>query len=303
MTIISGELAPTEYKLCFALFGYDKDDDDDEDDEDDEDEDDEDEDEDEDDMKEAHGLLKKAAYKLKKENFTIDIKEDFDALTSGEALTENFKNKAKIIFESAVKKKVFEQLDTIESAYLVSISEEIEEHKLSLLEKVDAFLNYVCEEWLEENQIAVESGLKLEIAENFMEGVKKVFQESYIEVPETKVDIVDELTEQLEQTQSKLDEQIEKNIQLNKLVESHEKDTLIKEFSEGLADSQKEKFFSLAESLNYDNEESFKDGLKTLKESYFQKTVKTATEDRIISNQVLTESMDSYVKAISRWSK
>jgi hypothetical protein len=287
-----------------------------EDDEDDEDEDEEDEespkskkskkskkmDDEEDDVKEKYDILKKAAYKVKTECFSVDIKEDFDALTLGEELTETFKNKAKVIFESAVKSKINEQLDKIEETYLVAVTEEVEAYKISVVEKVDAFLNYICEEWLVENEIAIESGLKLEIAENFMQGIKTVFQESYVEIPEEKVSVLDELTEKLNSLETKLDEQIEKNVELNTLVETYERDRIIKDFADGLADSQKEKFYCLAEALNYD-EETFKDSLQVLKESYFHKTAKPASEDNLVSSQILTESMDSYVKAISRWSK
>jgi len=284
--------------------------------EDDEDEDEEDEespkskkskkskkmDDEEDDVKEKYDILKKAAYKVKTECFSVDIKEDFDALTLGEELTETFKNKAKVIFESAVKSKINEQLDKIEETYLVAVTEEVEAYKISVVEKVDAFLNYICEEWLAENEIAIESGLKLEIAENFMQGIKTVFQESYVEIPEEKVSVLDELTEKLNSLETKLDEQIEKNVELNTLVETYERDRIIKDFADGLADSQKEKFYCLAEALNYD-EETFKDSLQVLKESYFHKTAKPASEDNLVSSQILTESMDSYVKAISRWSK
>ena len=286
----------------------------DEDDEDEEDEEDEESpkskkskkskkmDDEEDDVKEKYDILKKAAYKVKTECFSVDIKEDFDALTLGEELTETFKNKAKVIFESAVKSKINEQLDKIEETYLVAVTEEVEAYKISVVEKVDAFLNYICEEWLAENEIAIESGLKLEIAENFMQGIKTVFQESYVEIPEEKVSVLDELTEKLNSLETKLDEQIEKNVELNTLVETYERDRIIKDFADGLADSQKEKFYCLAEALNYD-EETFKDSLQVLKESYFHKTAKPASEDNLVSSQILTESMDSYVKAISRWSK
>lgn len=274
-------------------------------DEEDEDEEDEDEeDEDEDSKEEGKKIAKKASEKVKKESFSLDIEEDVNALMSGEDLSEDFRNKAKIIFESAVQSKLQEEVQAFEEAYAEVIAEEIGTYKSELAEKVDAFLNYVCQEWLSENELAIENGLKLEIAESFMAGIKNVFEENYIEMPEEKVDILEEMANKLDEMEEKLNEQIERNISLTGQVDTLLKENIVNDIASGLADSQKEKFVSLAESIEFDSEEEFVSKLQTIKESYFPQNQVRLVEDTFVGqDQQLNESMSAYVQAISRWSK
>lgn len=273
--------------------------------EDEDEEDDEEEDEDEEDSEEeGKKLAKKASEKMKKESFTLNVEEDVNALVNGEDLSEDFRNKAKLIFESAVQSKLQEEVQAFEEAYAEVIAEEINDYKAELAEKVDAFLNYVCEEWISENELAIENGLKLEIAESFMAGIKSVFDENYIEMPEEKADILEEMAEKLDEMEEKLNEQIERNIDLSEQVEILLKESIVSDIASGLADSQKEKFVSLAESIEFDSEEEFVSKLETIKESYFPQNQVRLVEDTFVGqDQQLNESMSAYVQAISRWSK
>lgn len=274
------------------------------DEEDEEDEDEDEEDEDEDSKEEGKKIAKKASEKVKKESFSLDIEEDVNALMSGEDLSEDFRNKAKIIFESAVQSKLQEEVQAFEEAYAEVIAEEIGTYKSELAEKVDAFLNYVCQEWLSENELAIENGLKLEIAESFMAGIKNVFEENYIEMPEEKVDILEEMANKLDEMEEKLNEQIERNISLTGQVDTLLKENIVNDIASGLADSQKEKFVSLAESIEFDSEDEFVSKLQTIKESYFPQNQVRLVEDTFVGqDQQLNESMSAYVQAISRWSK
>ena len=248
-------------------------------------------------------MAKKASKKMKEE-IEFDVNEDVNALVSGEDLSEDFRNKAQIIFESAVRSKLAEQVQVFEEAYAEVIAEEIRDYKANLSEKVESFLNYVCEEWLTQNELAIESGLKLEIAEGFMAGIKNVFDENYIQMPDEKANILEEMATKLDEMEFKLNEQIEKNIDLNTQIELFAKESMINEVSSGLADSQKEKFISLAESIEFESDEQFVEKLETIKESYFPQNQARLVEDNFSSNhQDLNDSMSSYVQAISRWSK
>ena len=281
-------------------------DEEDDEEEDDEEEDDEEEGEDEEGDSEEEGkhLAKKASEKMKKESFSLNVDEDVNALMSGEDLSEDFRNKAKLIFESAVQSKLQEEVQALEEAYAEVIAEELDNYKSELAEKVDAFLNYVCEEWLSENELAIENGLKLEIAESFMAGIKNVFEENYIEMPEEKVDILEEMANKLDEMEEKLNEQIERNIDLSEQVDTLLKESIVNDIASGLADSQKEKFVSLAESIEFDSEEEFVSRLETIKESYFPQNQARLVEDAFVGqDHQLNESMSAYVQAISRWSK
>ena len=219
--------------------------------------------------------LKPAGKAMKAENveFDGDFSDDLNALVESEAtLSEEFKAKTAVIFEAAVKSKISEEVNRLETEYAEQLAEEVEATKSDLVEKVDSYLNYVVEQWMDDNKVAIQTGLRTEIAEGFMNKLKDVFTESYIEVPESKVDLVDELAEANEGLEAQVNEATAKAITLAEEVESFKRAAIIREASKDLADTQMEKLESLAESVDFDNEESFAQKVATLKESYFAKT-------------------------------
>lgn len=231
--------------------------------------------------------------------------DDIEALVEGEVISETFKEKAKTIFEAAVKSKITEQVSVIHNQYLTRLHEEVEIMKVSLSEKVDETLNYAINNWLEENVVAIDSGLKLEIAENFMKGLKGVFEENYLDIPSDKVDVVEGMNEELCEMEQRLNEQIERNIELNNRLSGSSKTVILNQVSEGLADTQKEKLASLAEGVEFVSEENFREKLATLKESYFPKSVTKEVVDETPVDGVgenHTPAMQSYMAAIARWS-
>lgn len=240
------------------------------------------------------------------EEIDYSSEEDIDALVEGEVISETFKDKAKTIFEAAVKAKITEQVTSIQEQYTAKLAEEVEAMKTSLAEKVDETLNYAIQNWLEENVVAIDSGLKLEIAENFMSGLKTVFEENYLEIPADKVDVVEGMNQELCEMEQRLNEQVERNIELNNRLSGHTKTILTKEVSEGLADTQKEKLASLAEGVEFVSEESFREQLKTLRESYFpQQAAPKAevTDETPVEGEGtdVSASMQAYMDAIARW--
>ena len=239
----------------------------------------------------------------------IDLSDDVKALVSTDAdLSEEFKEKAATIFETAVKTRIQEQVKVIEAQYEKKLSEETETIKEAMTEKVDSYLNYVVEEWMKENELAVERGIRTEIAEDFITGLKSLFKEHYIDVPEEKYNVLDDLTNQTKDLESKLNEQIEKNVNLTKEVSDLQKREAIAEVSEDLTDTETEKFISMAENVEFDSAEKFKEKLETIKESYFPKTKSEVAEensvDSVAANEPAVEAssdaMAAYTAAISK---
>ena len=213
-----------------------------------------------------------------------DIEEDMNALFSGEELTEEFQEKAKTIFEAAISAKVAQIAEEMEKKNEERIVEEIESVKAALVERVDGYLEYVADEWLQENELAVEHGLKSEMTESFLSGMKELFEAHYVSIPEDKYDVVNSMVNKLDEMETKLNEQIERNVSLNHRLAESVADGIVSEVAEGLALSQKEKLAQLAESVEFESEESYREKLNTLKESYFGQSVQKET-----SEQVLTE--------------
>ena len=218
----------------------------------------------------------------------IDIEEDVTALVEGEELSEEFKEKAKTILEAAIKGKVTQIKESLEAGYETKLVEEVEEIKGALNERGDSYLEYVAEEWCTENQLAVEGGLKEELTESFMTGLKSLFEEHYVTIPEEKYDVLQSMVEKLDDMETKLNEQIEKNVGLNKSLAESVADGILESVSEGLAATQKEKLASLAESVEFDSEAQYRDKLETLKESYFP-TKSSST----VKSESLSEGVDS----------
>jgi len=233
----------------------------------------------------------------------IDVSEDVNALTEGHDLSEEFKEKASVIFEAAVKSKLREEIQRLEEEKEEEINEFVDVYKDELTEKVDKYLNYVVEQWMTENQLAVERGLKGEIAEDFIAGLKGLFEEHYIDVPNEKYDILESQEQQLENLETKLNEEIQRNIELKNQVSQYIRESIFVEVSEDLSATEKEKFGSLVEELEYIDEESFKFKLSALKESYFPRTKVVSesvdTQDTSIENVEVSGSMAKYLQAIT----
>ena len=224
----------------------------------------------------------------------LNIEEDVAALLSGEDLSEEFQAKAKMIFESAINSKVATIKENLENDYAKTLKEEIESEKVKLTERVDSYLEYVAGEWLQENQLAVEAGLKTEMTESFLEGMKSLFEEHYVSIPEDKYDVLENMVNKLDEMEGKLNEQIENNVALNKRLAESKSDGILSDVAEGLAITQKEKLASLAESVEFESEQNYREKLVTLRESYFPSTAPSAQRD---NNEVLSEGTESPVKA------
>ena len=203
------------------------------------------------------------------EDDTPSIEEDIEALIAGEELSEEFQEKARTIFETAIKTKVAEMKEEVQKQYEESLTEEVANLKSELTERVDSYLEYVAQEWLTENQLSVEQGLKTEMTESFLTGMKSLFEEHYVTIPEEKYDVLNNMVEKLDEMEDKLNEQINKNIALNKRLAESVADVILADVSEGLALSQKDKFTSLAENVEFDSEETYREKLVTLREAYF----------------------------------
>jgi len=279
-----------------------------EDDEEDEDEDEkgkkkskkeEDEEDDEDEMKEEY-----------EEDEEYDIEEDVNALLAGEDLSEEFQEKARTIFEAALRSKVSEIKETLEEQYSNVLAEEVEEIKTELAERVDSYLEYVADEWISENALAVEQGLKTEMTESFLQGMKGLFEEHYVSIPEEKYNVLESMVEKLDDMETKLNEQIEKNISLNKRLSESVADGIFEQVSEGLADTQKDKLASLSESVEFESEIEYREKLETLRESYFPSRgvspsarTETLSEGVDSSYESHSGSMANYLKTLSSFSK
>ena len=235
-----------------------------------------------------------------------NVDEDLSALLSGEELSEEFQEKAKTIFEAAITAKVNEAVKKIEEQYEEKLVEELVEYKVELTERVDSYLEYVAQEWMEENALQVEQGLKSEMTESFLSGMRGLFEEHYVSIPEEKYDVVENMVEKLDEMESKLNEQIERNISLNQRLGESVADHILADVSEGLAISQKEKLASLAEGVEFESEEEYREKLETLKESYFQKSTvinEEADAPQMISEDATAEapsgsSMQAYLRAL-----
>jgi len=253
----------------------------------------EDEEDDEDEMKEEY-----------------DIEEDVNALLAGEDLSEEFQEKARTIFEAALRSKVSEIKETLEEQYSNVLAEEVEEIKTELAERVDSYLEYVADEWISENALAVEQGLKTQMTESFLQGMRGLFEEHYVQIPEEKYDVLESMVEKLDEMETKLNEQIEKNISLNKRLSESVADGIFEQVSEGLADTQKDKLASLSESVEFESEIEYREKLETLRESYFpSRGVSPSARTETLSEGVdsLYEShsgsMANYLKTLSSFSK
>ena len=224
-----------------------------------------------------------------------DIEEDVNALLGGEELSEEFREKAKVVFEAALNAKAQEIEEALTLAAEQQLQEEIASMKVALVERVDSYLEYVCEEWMTENELAIEHGLKTEMTESFLAGMKGLFEEHYVTIPEEKYDVLESMVEKLDDMEEKLNEQIEKNIGLNKRLAESTADSILDQISEGLAATQKEKLASLAESVEFESEDEYREKLETLKESYFSKAPAAKSE----APQTLSEGVDTTVEPVS----
>jgi hypothetical protein len=240
----------------------------------------------------------------------FDIEEDVNALLSGEDLSEEFQEKARVIFESALRSKVNEIKESLEAQYEERLVEEVVEISEALQERVDSYLEYVAEEWMTENQLSVEKGLKEELTESFLGGLKGLFEEHYVQIPEEKYDVLESMVEKLDEMETKLNEQIERNINLNKRLSESVADRIFDEISEGLAVTQKEKLASLAESVEFGSDTEYREKLETLKESYFPSrvvapmaTTETLSEGVDIIPEYHSDSMNAYLRTLSNVAK
>ena len=235
------------------------------------------------------------------------IEDDVNALLSGEDLSEEFKEKAKVIFEASINAKITDIENQLNEEYEKALNEQVEEIKVELTERTDAYLEYVADEWLKENALAVENGIKTEMTESFMEGMKKLFEEHYVTLPDDKYDVLENMVDKLDEMETKLNEQIEKNVALNQRLGESTAQTIFNNVAEGLATSQKEKLQSLAEGVEFESEESYRGKIETLKESYFgqKKTTTTTSAPQELKEEAAhvepaTGSMAAYLEALGR---
>ena len=236
----------------------------------------------------------------------MDMKEDVDALTSGEDLSEEFKSKAATIFEGAVKAKLVEEIEKLESEYETKVDEKVSEVKEEIVDKVDAYLNYVVEEWMKENELAIEKGLRNEITEEFIGGLKSLFESHYINVPQEKYDVIESQAAEIEKLKEEVNQTIEKNVELNQKVSENNRQEIINDVSSDLAATEAEKLGKLAESIEYKDAESFRNSVETLKNSYYPKQEASDNESNEVAANAgseLSESMAAYTAAISKSKK
>ena len=272
-----------------------------------------DESEDDGSVKKAIGVVKKEGDKSIKAKAKVeqtDFDEDLDALISEEAtLSDEFKGKAGAIFEAVLTSKLSQHIENLDAEYAQNLEEEVSEIQSNLVEKVDSYLNYVVENWMKENEVAVTNGLRTEIAEEFMSSLQTVFKEHYIEVPEGKVDLVDDLSEQVTELEEQLNKSTDDNIKLHQSVQEFEKKEVVREQSSGLAETEAEKLASLVEDIEFDNRETFEMKVKTVKESYFTKEVNESSDEvaSIVGEDSvdidLSDTMARYTQAITKFNK
>ena len=247
---------------------------------------------------------------IEEEEEKIDIEADVAALIEGEELSEDFQNKARTIFEGAIRSKVATIKEDLQEAYAQALVEELDEIKKGLTERVDSYLEYVCDEWFQENALQVETGLKSEMTESFLEGMKSLFEEHYVTVPEEKYDVLNSMVDKLDEMENKLNEQIDRNVALNRRLAESNAEGVFASVSEGLADTQKEKLATLAENVEFESETDYREKLETLKESYFpSKTSAPKNTSENLSEEVSTDEviqedttprMQAYLDVLSR---
>ena len=248
---------------------------------------------------------------VEEEDYAVDVEQDVQALFEGEELSEEFQSKARTIFEAAIKEKVSEIKENLQTAYEQALVEEVASVRDELTERVDAYLEYVADEWIQENQLQVESGLKTEMTESFLEGMKSLFEEHYVSVPEDKYDVLESMVDKLDEMESKLNEQIERNVALNQRLAESNSDVILADVSEGLALSQKEKLASLASNVEFESETDYREKLVKLKESYFpSKTSAPSAHSETISEGTQVDSprqvssaMEAYMQTLGRVAK
>ena len=241
----------------------------------------------------------------------IDVEEDLNALIAGEELSEEFQNKARTIFEAAIGSKVAVVKEELETAYEEKLVEEVSAIKEALTERLDSYLEYVAQEWVEENHLVIENGLKTEMTESFLEGMKSLFEEHYVTIPDEKYDVLNSMVEKLDEMENKLNEQIDKNVSLNKRLAESTADVIFAEVTEGLALSQREKLQSLAEKIEFESETDYREKLETLRESYFpsnanaQKAKTETISEGVapVAPQDVSKSMEAYMASLGRIAK
>jgi len=240
----------------------------------------------------------------------FSIEEDVNALLAGEELSEEFEEEARTIFETAIKSKVAEIKEQVQAQYEEQLIEEVAAIKSELVERVDAYLEYVADEWIQENALQVENGLKTEMTESFLNGMKQLFEDHYVSIPEDRYDVIESMVDKLDEMESKLNEQIDRNVALNRRLAESVADVIFAEISEGLAVSQKEKLASLAENVEFDSEETYREKLVTLRNSYFSKSATSAQREVAEEVETVEEStpgispiMESYLSVLGRASK
>ena len=247
------------------------------------------------------------------EEETIDIEADVQALLEGEELSEEFQEKARTIFEAAIKSKVAEMSESIKAQYEETLVEEVKEIKAELQERLDSYLEYVADEWVSENELAIEHGLKTEMTESFLEGMKKLFEDHYVTIPEEKYDVIESMVDKLDEMESKLNEQIDKNVALNKRLAESTADVIFAEVTEGLAQTQRDKLATLAENVEFESENGYREKLETLKESYFPSKTSTPnsksenlteeSEATDYQSKSVSSTMERYLQTMTRVAK
>jgi hypothetical protein len=245
----------------------------------------------------------------------FDIEEDVNALLAGEDLSEEFQEKARTIFETAIKSKVAQIQESLQESYAAALVEELTDIKSQLTERVDSYLEYVADEWFQENALAVEHGLKTEMTESFLQGMKSLFEDHYVTIPEDRYDVIESMVDKLDEMEGKLNEQIQKNVALNRRLAESVADVIFADVAEGLALSQKDKLASLAENVEFESEADYREKLVTLRESYFPSNTGTqrsttenlseevTTNEKESLNESISPMMAAYLETLSRASK
>jgi len=241
----------------------------------------------------------------------IDIEGDVQALLEGEELSEEFQEKARTIFEAAIKTKVSEIKENLETAYEQALVEEVQNIKEALEDRIDGYLEYVADEWIQENALQVEQGLKTEMTESFLEGMKTLFEEHYVTIPEDRYDVLESMVDKLDEMESKLNEQIDRNVALNRRLAESTSDVIFAEVAEGLAETQKDKFASLAENVEFESEANYREKLVTLRGSYFPEETSTQRDHTetisegtdVVGTTSVSPLMESYMQTLGRVAK
>ena len=235
----------------------------------------------------------------------IDLTQDVQALLEGEELSDEFKDKATTVFEAVVKSRIAEAKEAMSAQYDKNLIEEVESIKKELTERIDSYLEYVCNEWFTENSLQLESGIRGELSESFMTGLKNLFEEHYVNIPDEKYDVLEAMVEKLDDMETKLNEQIESNVSLTKRLATSVSDNILDEVCEGLALSQKEKIASLAEGVEFESEVQYREKLSTLRETYFAPKKPEASSQEVISEEAPVEehspAMESYIQALTKY--